>query len=131
MNHPQENTQEMLCKQATHMCRVYIGVIISLSILMSVCVAVFVRYHYVNNAYPLIDPARNLIGQEHFFSTIEPLRKALKSYVQSEKIEATIYVEYLNTGANIHINPEGRYWPASLTKLPIAIATMSTIEKGL
>lgn len=128
-HHQQQNTQEMLCKR-TRMCHVYIGVIIFLFVLMSVGGAVLMRHHYVSNPYPLIDPARNLIAQEHFLSTIEPLRRALKSYVEAEKIEATIYVEYLNTGANIHINPDGRYWPASLTKLPIAIATMSTIEQG-
>ncbi|MES3031037.1 MAG: serine hydrolase [Patescibacteria group bacterium] len=84
-----------------------------------------------SDRYPLIDPARNFISQEHFLTTIEPLRKAVKAYVLEEKLQATVYIEYLNTGANIHVNPEFRYWPASLTKLPVSIAAMSAIEKGI
>ena len=85
------------------------------------------------NPYPLIDPLRSLIEQENFFSTIEPLRENLKSMVskyESEGVRIGIYFEYLNTGANISINDESRFWPASLSKMPTALVVMRKIEKG-
>jgi len=83
--------------------------------------------------YPLLDPARHLILQEHFFSTIEPLRRSLKE--KTAQYEAAghrlgIYFEFLNTGANISINQEERFWPASLSKMPTAFAVMKKIETG-
>lgn len=85
------------------------------------------------NPYPLIDPARSIVAQEHFFSTIEPLRKDLKGLAAKYGNEGTrvgIYFEYLNTGANVSINQEERFWPASLSKMPTAFAVMKKIEEG-
>lgn len=83
------------------------------------------------NKYPLIDPARNLIEKQHFFSTIQPLRDELYALVESAKpAKIGLYFEYLNTGANISINQDERFWPASLTKLPTAFVVMKKIEKG-
>lgn len=41
-----------------------------------------------------------------------------------------MYIEYLNTGANISINQETYIFPASLLKLPIAMSVMKKIEIG-
>lgn len=86
-----------------------------------------------SNPYPLIDPSRNLIDQEHFFSTIEPLRKDLKEIVAKHEKEGSkigVYFEFLNTGANVSINQESRFWPASLSKMPTAFVVMKKIELG-
>lgn len=85
------------------------------------------------NPYPLIDPARSIVGQEHFFSTIEPLRKEMKAIVARYAQEGNrigLYYEYLNTGANVSINQDARFWPASLSKMPTVFAVMKKIEKG-
>lgn len=82
------------------------------------------------NPYPLIDPARSIVEQEHFFSTIEPLRKQLNEIVRKHDKEALIglYFEYLNTGANVTINADTRFWPASLSKMPTAMAVLKKVE---
>lgn len=85
------------------------------------------------NPYPLIDPARSIVAQEHFFSTIEPARKKLKAIVAEYEKEGTkigLYFEFLNTGANVSINQDARFWPASLSKMPTAMVVMKKIEKG-
>ena len=85
------------------------------------------------NPYPLIDPARSLVEQKHFFSTIEPLRKELKSIVQKYENEGSdigVYFEFLNTGANVSINQDKRFWPASLSKMPTAFVVMKKVELG-
>lgn len=46
-----------------------------------------------------------------------------------ERGKVSIYIEYLNTGANISINPDVYIWPASLTKVPLALAVAKKIEK--
>ena len=70
--------------------------------------------------YPLIDIARRDISQK------------IREFVATETdLQYSIYIEFLNNGANIHVNPEGRFWAASLTKLPIAMAIMSAINHGV
>lgn len=88
----------------------------------------------VRAKYPLIDPARHLIAQEHFLSTLQPLRERVHALVEEEAkrgVHVSVYIEFLNTGANISVNNDERYWPASLAKVPLAMAVMGTIESGI
>jgi beta-lactamase class A len=83
------------------------------------------------NEYPLVDPSREFISQEDAVTNLQPLRDYLKELGVSEKdIDISIYFEYLNTGANISINPDTRFTPASLIKLPVAMVAMKKIELG-
>lgn len=83
------------------------------------------------NPFPLIDPARSIIGKEHFLSTLQPIREEYYKIVEEAKPNKVgIYMEYLNTGANISINQEERFWPASLSKLPTAFVVMKKVEEG-
>lgn len=81
--------------------------------------------------YPLVDPLRDLIPQEHFLVNIQPLRESLNKIVENfTDAEVGLYFEFLNTGANISINEQKRFWPASLIKMPTAMAVMKKIERG-
>lgn len=85
------------------------------------------------NPYPLIDPSRSLVEQKHFFSTIEPVRKEMKEIVAKYEKNGNkigVYFEFLNTGSNVSINQDERFWPASLSKMPTAFAVMKKVEKG-
>jgi hypothetical protein len=84
------------------------------------------------NQYPLIDPARHIVRQVDYLPTLQPLRERVISLVESEKdSRMSVYIEFLNTGANINLNQEERYWPASLSKVPIAMAAMGAIENDV
>jgi D-alanyl-D-alanine carboxypeptidase len=50
--------------------------------------------------------------------------------VLASKKSISIYYEQLNSGANISVNKDLRLWPASLTKLPVALVVMKKIESG-
>lgn len=83
--------------------------------------------------YPLIDPSRNFIDQKHFLSTIEPARQEMKRVVADREKTGNrmgVYFEFLNTGANVSINQDERFYPASLSKMPTVFAVMKKIEKG-
>jgi beta-lactamase class A len=81
--------------------------------------------------FPLIDIARSYIPQEHFIVNIQPLREKLFKIVETEGADSiSIYFEFLNTGANIQINNEMRFYPASLVKIPSALVAMKKIEDG-
>lgn len=85
------------------------------------------------NQYPYINPARNFISQNDFIVNIQPLRKklfAMASDFESKGGHISLYLEFLNTGGNISINPNTYIFPASLTKLPIAMVVMKKIENG-
>lgn len=83
------------------------------------------------NEFPLVDPARNFIPQSDYIVNLQPLREKLldlSSNLTTEQV--SIYIEFLNTGANISINPDTYIWPASLTKVPLALAAMKKVERG-
>lgn len=85
----------------------------------------------VVNPYPLVDFSRSFIPQEHFITNVQPLREQLNAIVKKRELDASsIYFEFLGTGTNISINPDTRVYPASLLKLPTAIAVMNKVEKG-
>lgn len=95
----------------------------------------YFRYNAVHykNPYPLLDPARSFVDQKNFFPTIEPLRKKMKELVKQYEEQGNqigVYFEYLNTGANISINQDTRFWPASLSKMPTVLAVMKKVEDG-
>lgn len=82
------------------------------------------------NDYPYIDIARNYIPQEHFIVNIQPLREKLLEIVAKEdEGSLSVYFEFLNTGANIQVNNESRFYPASLVKVPSALVAMKKVEK--
>ena len=83
------------------------------------------------NEHPLLDPARNFIAQEDFIINLQPLREELKKIVSRHStLQISLYFEFLNTGANIAINPDINIWPASLPKVPMAMAVMKKVEYG-
>lgn len=112
------------------------GVIIVLLLATAASTFLYIRekgntIEAARSQYPLIDPSRNFISQENFITNVQPLREALQKIAKERELDnASVYFEYLQTGANININPEVRVYPASLLKLPTAIAVMHKIEKG-
>lgn len=81
--------------------------------------------------YPLVDPMRFFSHENDLLTTVQPIREELHALFEKEGLTATsLYFEYLNTGANISINQDVRILPASLIKVPLAMAVMKKIEKG-
>lgn len=82
----------------------------------------------LKNKYNLLDPAVGLIEKKDLIVNIQPLRDQLNEYEKDKNI--SIYFEFLNTGANVSINKNEEFWPASLLKLPVVMAATEKIEKG-
>jgi beta-lactamase class A len=83
--------------------------------------------------YHLIDPSRSVVDQENFLSSIDPVRKKMKELIAKYEQDGNsigVYLEFLNTGANISINRDVRFWPASLSKMPTVLIVMKRVEDG-
>lgn len=79
--------------------------------------------------YSLLNPARKFYDPKNLIINVQPLREDLdKKYGASPDISA--YFEYLPTGASIALNKEADFYPASLLKVPVAIAVAKKIENG-
>lgn len=64
-------------------------------------------------------------------TTVQPVREELNQIFEEQGLSYTsLYFEYLNTGANISVNQDVRILPASLIKVPLAMAVMKKVEKG-
>lgn len=68
--------------------------------------------------------------QSLLINNFETLQSGIKSFLQGNNISASVYVENLRNGANMGINDELGYFPASLNKLPVAVLIMQEIEDG-
>lgn len=79
------------------------------------------------NEYPLIDPVRKFHKQDDLIVNIQPLRDEFSLMEKDTNI--SIYFEVLNTGANISINKDAEFFPASLLKVPMVIAAVKKIER--
>ena len=82
--------------------------------------------------YPLLNPRlRNLTieGRKKVaFSTLIPLRDNLLSFLSDNKDNAAFYIEDLNSGSWVGWEEKTEIIPASLLKIPIAMAIMKKID---
>ncbi|MBI5391545.1 serine hydrolase [Candidatus Woesearchaeota archaeon] len=68
--------------------------------------------------------------KSYLIMNFEPLRLELQEYIKEKKINVSVYIENIRNGASMGINANNKYYPLSLTKVPIAIAIMQGVEKG-
>lgn len=81
--------------------------------------------------YPLLDPMRFFAEPRDLLTTVQSVREDLWDLFEKEDLKFTsLYFEYINTGANISLNSDIRILPASLIKVPLAMAVMKKIERG-
>lgn len=86
---------------------------------------------YYASSYPYLDPARDFANPKDLIINLQPLRDYLnKMNADLGPDKMSLYLEFLNTGANISINKNLKIFPASIAKLPLAIVIMKKIENG-
>jgi beta-lactamase class A len=78
--------------------------------------------------YPALDPDRSLYDPKDLIVNVKPLGDQLKTIGNDANV--SIYFESLNSGANISVNKDVQIWPASLMKIPLALAAMKKVETG-
>lgn len=76
----------------------------------------------------LIDPARKFYQADDLIINVQPLRDEFNMLERNPNVSA--YFEVLNTGANISINKDAEFFPASLIKVPLVMAVAKKIERG-
>jgi beta-lactamase class A len=82
-----------------------------------------------NDKYNLLNPARKFVKQEDLIINFQPLRDYLNDKYEADP-NVSVYFEYLPTGGNIAISKDAEFYPASLLKVPVAMAAAKKIEKG-
>lgn len=126
----------VFAQQSTKRIVIVLAALCGLLLILNVATVIFFSQQKPNAAaisrqHPLVDLARNMLPQDAFLVNLQPLREQLKSAVYAEPTgTVAVYFESLNTGANIQINEEYRFYPASLVKLASAIAATKRVETG-
>lgn len=77
----------------------------------------------------LINPMRVFVADKDVIVNLQPLRKYLTDTYETDP-GVSVYFEFLNTGANISISKDAKFFPASLLKVPIIMAAVKNIEEG-
>ncbi len=83
----------------------------------------------IGEAYPLLNPLRKFFKSEDLIVNFQPLREYLHGAYEADA-GVSVYFEYLPTGANISISKDAEFFPASLLKLPVAMAATMKIQRG-
>jgi len=78
-----------------------------------------------------LSPHLDSISRENRLIHFAPLKADIQEYLKQYKdVKISVYYEYLITGTNFSINVDYYTYPASLTKVPIAIMILNKINKG-
>ena len=76
-----------------------------------------------------LNPALTVLDKKDLVVDFQELRDSLTvKYEVRDDYLVSIYFEYLPTGENISINKNEKIWPASLIKIPTAMAVMKKIQ---
>jgi beta-lactamase class A len=81
------------------------------------------------NISPFLNPLRAVVDKKDMIVSIQPLRDEINRLTDNNP-DISIYFEFLNTGANISVNKDAEFFPASLSKLPLAMTVVKKIERG-
>lgn len=85
----------------------------------------------IKTPYYHLNPALGVFGKENMIVDFQTLRESLTStYENRDDYLISIYFEYLPTGASISVNKDEKIWPASLIKIPVAMAAMKKVQDG-
>lgn len=113
---------------------IYLAIFFCITNIVTILIFFNISSHRVDrfiSRFPLIDPSRHLISQSDYIVNIQPLRERVRELAaEFGNDSVSIYIESLNTGANIAINQNNYILPASLTKVPLALAVIKKIENG-
>ena len=82
-----------------------------------------------SSKFTLLNPARAFIKQKDLIVNFQPLRDYLNDKYEADP-NVSVYFEYLPTGASIAINKDAEFYPASLLKVPVAMAVAKKVERG-
>lgn len=78
----------------------------------------------------LLNPALQFFDKKDMIVNFQDLRESLQKKYEGDnsKYLVSVYFEYLPTGANISINKDVEIWPASLIKIPVAMAALKKVQ---
>lgn len=68
--------------------------------------------------------------QSYLIMNYAPLENELRTYIDTNNLSMSVYVENLRDGAEMGIHEGHSYPPASMSKLPLAILIMKKVERG-
>ena len=135
MQNKKENKIWQIIEENKKNILIVLGFILSFFIMLGVCYFICEKnwnegkfIEKLKEQYPLLSPARELYDKSDLIVNVQPLRDELNEIGKDPQI--SIYFEFLNTGANISVNKDLTIWPASLMKIPIAMAVAKKVETG-
>lgn len=88
-----------------------------------------IKMQPIDTSTSFVDPSRRFVDQKNLIVNFQSLREKLNTLYENNP-DVSMYFEYLPTGANISINKDAEFYPASLLKVPVAVAVAKKIDRG-
>ncbi len=103
-------------------------------IFLLVIIVAFLSVNRSSDHRPVIsrylNPALAVFDKRNLIVDFQELREKLQVYESRKDYTISIYFEYIPTGANIAVHKDEKIWPASLIKIPVAMAALKKVEEG-
>ena len=119
-------------KQDKNHTRIFYAVLIIIFIAVSLgsyTLGLYKDNNFKTEQFSMLNPARAFTKQKDLIVNFQPLRDYLNNKYEADP-NVSIYFEYLPTGASIAINKDAEFYPASLLKVPVAMAVAKKVERG-
>lgn len=110
-------------------------IIVLLAVIFVLVVVIIVRVaedknpskdNAINSSF--VDLSRQFYQADDLVINVQPLRDEFNMLEKNQNV--SVYFEALNTGANISINKDAEFFPASLLKTPLVMAAVKKVERG-
>lgn len=103
--------------------------ILCIVVLYTYCIYIPNKTMTSSSSYTFLNPALTFLDKKDRIVNFQELRDYLtNTYEKRDDYLVSIYFEYLPTGANISVNKDEKIWPASLIKIPVAMAIMKKVQ---
>ena len=92
-----------------------------------------VTYRDFTKTHKLLSPRiyAGIIGpNSHLIFNLNPLEVALRNYIAENNLNVSIFILNLKDSSSIGINHNVEFEPASLNKIPLAMAIMKKVDNG-
>ncbi|MEN9551778.1 MAG: hypothetical protein RI935_155 [Candidatus Parcubacteria bacterium] len=105
-----------------------VSITISLILLSVVVYFIFSERSAVSDSQSLLNPSLAILDKRNLIVDFQELKEKLQDYEKRTDYTISIYFEYFPTGANISTHKDVKIWPASLIKIPVAMAAMKKVQ---
>lgn len=133
MKYNRNTTKESFFKNLSRKERLFLVLLVMVCAVLVFTYSMYIpklkQYDDAIGQHSFLNPSLSVLSKKDLIVDFQGLRELLThKYEVRDDYMISIYFEYFPTGANIAVNKDEKVWPASLIKIPVAMAMMKKVQ---